>query len=127
MWDGFNKRKFPRVTLQCEIVIHPETQPVPIAAATENLGLGGVCVILDQPLERFANCRVHLSLDEKLPALDCFGRVMWVVPTKTPRERKSRFDTGIEFLNLDPAAKNAIRQFLDARAEKTSSESTPNT
>ena len=121
MWDGFNKRKFPRVNLQCEITIHPDAEPaVPIAATTENLGIGGVCVILDQPLDRFANCRVRLSLNETLPGVDCFGRIVWMVPTKTPLARENRFDTGIEFLNLDPESANAIRQFLESRGDKTS-------
>ena len=118
MWDGFNKRKFPRVNLRCEIIILPGTQTAPLSTVTENLGTGGVCVILEEPLERFSQCRVRLELEETQPAIECLGRVVWSVSTKDLGGRKNRFDTGIEFLNPDPAATEAIRQFIEKHPEK---------
>ena len=35
MWDGFNKRKFPRLNLDCEIVIHLKGQEKAIPVKTE--------------------------------------------------------------------------------------------
>lgn len=118
MWDGFNQRKFPRVNLQCEILIRAEELAAPIAAITENVGSGGVCVILDKALERFSKCRIRLHLDEKMPVIDCGGKVVWAVSTQAVKSAKRRFDTGIEFLELESSQAQRIREFIEAHAAK---------
>ena len=117
MWDGFNKRKFPRVNLHCEIVILPETEGALLVGRTENLGSGGVCVLLTQALERFSECKVHLELTENLPNIDCKGKVVWIVPTRATHQPKPFFDTGIEFMNLDVKVEDLIRDFIKKRTE----------
>ena len=118
MWDGFNKRKFPRVNLRCEITIHPEPKNKPILTMTQNLGVGGVCAILDQPLERFSKCRIRLELDENMPPIACEGKIVWIVPTKQMKETKSRFDTGVEFLDMDPQSEQKIKSFIKGFTQK---------
>ncbi len=118
MWDGFNQRKFPRVSLQCEILIQSADSGAPIPAVTENVGAGGVCVILDKSLERFSKCRVKLHLDEKDPAIDCEGKVVWAVPTQELKSSQTRFDTGIQFVELESSGSQRIREFIEARAAK---------
>ena len=113
MWDGFNKRKFPRLSLRCEITIHSEIVSAPVIAATENVGVGGVCVMLDTALERFSKCRVRLDLGHKIPDLECEGKIVWIVPTKEPKA-KTRFDVGIEFEGLEPVQIEQLRHFLQA-------------
>lgn len=110
MWDGFNKRKFPRVNLSCEITIKAHEGKSPMRAITENLGAGGVCVILDKPLERFSVCHVSLDLADASPKIECAGKAVWIVPTQ--EGSKKRFDTGIEFSGLDEAAQDRIRKYL---------------
>ena len=118
MWDGFNKRKFPRINVRCEIRIQPEVQP-PISAETENLGVGGVCVILNVPLERFSRCHIRLELDEKSSPIQCDGKVSWIVPTRSAKDKKKKcFDTGIEFEGLDPDDLEIIKDFLEVHAKK---------
>jgi hypothetical protein len=112
MWDGFNKRKFPRINVQCEITIHPESSKPPISTVTENLGVGGVCVILDESVDRFSNCKLRLNLAPHIPTLECSGRIVWIVPTRESKSRKSRYDTGIEFADMDQASSEIIRNFL---------------
>ena len=113
MWDGFNKRKFPRLSLRCEITLYPETPSGPFVTATENVGAGGVCVMLDTALERFSRCRVRLDLGQKTPDLECEGKVVWIVPTKEPKS-KTRFDVGIEFEGLEPVQAEQLKHFLQA-------------
>ncbi len=118
MWDGFNKRKFPRLGLQCEILVHPESQTEPVATITENLGIGGVCVILDHHLDRFAACRIRLQITPDLPKVECGGRVVWSVPTRVAKSRKAAFDTGLEFVDIDPRLKEKIRVFIEAEIKR---------
>lgn len=118
MWDGFDKRKFPRLNLQCEILIQSDKQPQPLKTTTENVGRGGVAVILHRPLERFSRCHLRLELDAKDSKVEGAGRVVWSVPTSDAKGAKKRFDTGIEFTNLGPAEQERLHKFLDARPQK---------
>lgn len=118
IWDGFNNRKFPRVHIQCDIVVHPETNPSsPISATTENVGIGGVCVMLDRELDRFSSCKVRLDLGPEENSLECSGRVVWKVGTKNLQSKHPYFDTGIEFVNLEKEKKEKIRQFIENKTK----------
>ena len=119
MWDGFDKRKFPRLSLTCEITIHSEEEPKPISATTENLGIGGVCVFLDHALERFSTCRIKLDLGSKNPRIECAGKVVWTVPTRQVKQTKRRFDTGIEFVDLDVKEQEFIRGYIETELRKS--------
>lgn len=120
MWDGFNKRKFPRLALRCEITILSDVSGRPVLTLTENLGAGGVCVILDHPLERFSKCRLRLELEEGKPAIDCSGRVVWAVPTQGGKSGK-QYDIGIEFTGLEPEQAQTVRSFIEAEVKKSPS------
>jgi c-di-GMP-binding flagellar brake protein YcgR len=118
MWDGFNKRKFPRLNIHCEINILSEEEKAPIRTSTENLGVGGVCVILDKPLERFSKCRVKLDLQHK--EFLCDAKVVWIVPTRSEaKSTKRRFDTGLEFVGLEPEQLSAIRGYIEKSVQKS--------
>lgn len=113
MWDGFNKRKFPRLNLSCEIQIQTADKGESLTGTTENVGLGGVCVIVDRPLERFAHCRVKLDLPEDAP-INCDGKIVWIVPTHNAREKKEYFDVGIEFVNLSPESRDLLKKRVES-------------
>ena len=119
MWDGFNHRKFPRINLRCEIQIQPDTLTKSILTVTQNVGAGGVRVILDRPLQRFSKCRIRLHLKEKTSPIDCSGKIVWTVPTREMKSTKKKFDTGIEFLDMEPSNSRKIREFLDDFTQKT--------
>ena len=112
MWDGFNKRQFPRLNLNCEIILEPASKKISISAITENVGEGGVCVIQSEPLERFSLCRIRLELDKNLPRIECNGKVVWNIPRREPANRGKQFDTGIEFVDIEPKDRDKIRAFI---------------
>lgn len=117
MWDGFNNRKFPRVQVQCDIRLHPDTGTAPIATVTQNVGIGGVCVLLEKEIERFAECQVRLNLDSEKNKVECKGRVVWKVGTKEPKDKRSHYDIGIEFVDLEEEKREKIRQFLQEKVK----------
>jgi hypothetical protein len=120
MWDGFNKRKFPRVNLECEITIQSTDQAPPLRAITQNVGAGGVAVLLDKSLERFSSCRVRLQLSPK-KTVEGEGKVVWIVPTKEPKSSRKRYDTGIEFMGFSEDDQALIIQFLTDHLAKEGS------
>lgn len=119
MWDGFNKRKFPRLNLRCDIEIHSQEVSAPVRAMTQNVGVGGVCVLLDKPLERFSRCRLRLELGAAAQEVQCEGRVVWIVPTRDIKHRKTSYDTGVEFVDLAPERREDVRKFLENELTKS--------
>lgn len=112
MWDGFDNRKFPRIHLGCEVVIHPEGKKKAFKTRTENVGMGGVRVILDEPLERFGRCKVSLELEDSAPPMRCAGRSVWVIPSFDLKTSRKNFDTGIEFMDIDDSSRQRLQIFL---------------
>ena len=118
MWDGFNKRKFPRIDLRCEVILRDRPQGRILQGRTENVGAGGICLILEELLERFSLVTLRLELDTHLPWLESLGKVVWIVPSQEVTSGKKAYDTGIEFVNMDPGHQELIRSYVESRAGK---------
>lgn len=103
-WDGLNRRKFPRVIYPCLVVIqNGEVQAKDIILThTENIGIGGVCVILKTDLKMFSHVDLELDLLDLENHIRCQGKVVWNVQRKDDAKDKPLFyDIGIEFEDLD--------------------------
>ena len=101
MWQGVDRRRFPRVDYPCKVVVFEKGRREKLDTHTENIGQGGVCVKLQKGLSRFTMVELAIYFENGLPAVECDGRVVWVVKSK------EEFDTGIEFVNLKD--KDALR------------------
>ena len=102
-WAGLNRRKFPRVNYPCLVVIRNggESKNEALLTHTENVGVGGVCIILKRPLKMFCPVEVELDLLDLKEHVKCKGKVVWNVQRKGELSRKPLFyDTGIEFVDL---------------------------
>ena len=115
MWDGFDKRKFPRLNLKCEILIRDESKSRPLKAITENVGAGGVAVILTQRLDRFSLCKINLELEPALPKIQGSGKIVWTIPVGELGSKKKKYDTGIEFTDLPDAKQDILKKFLESK------------
>jgi len=114
MWDGFNQRKFPRLNLECEISI-AAGEGKTITGRTENVGIGGVCLIQSCALDRFSSCHIRLVLTKEESPLECDARVVWNIARKDPSAKETLYDTGIEFVNLPPAESARMKKFIEER------------
>ncbi|MFH1799787.1 MAG: PilZ domain-containing protein [Candidatus Omnitrophota bacterium] len=112
LWDGFNKRKFTRLHLTCEVAIQPVGKQKAYTASTEDVGMGGVSVMLPEPLERFGRCKISLELKDGEPPIQCTGRSVWVIPSQDRKSAKKNFDTGFEFLDLDEFSRKRLKAFI---------------
>lgn len=101
MWQGIDRRRFPRADYPCKIVVFKKGKTEKFSTHTENIGVGGVCVILERGLDKFLPVELILYLENGHPPIECDGRVVWVV------KRQAEFDTGIEFVNIKE--KDALR------------------
>ena len=111
MWQGMDQRRFPRVKYQCVVKLKQDGS-VPIAATTENVGLGGVCVLLERGLDIFSPVNLEITLEDGKPAVLTGGTIVWVVH-RGDLKRKAAFDTGIEFTGLSAEDKTRIEAVVD--------------
>lgn len=110
-WAGMDQRRFPRIRHQCVVSLRQNPTRAMIATSTENVGMGGICVLMDQGLDIFAPVDVELSLGDGHPPIVCKGMVAWVV-RRRELNRPVMFDTGIEFVGLPPEAESRIQKAI---------------
>ena len=114
IWEGINKRKFPRVSYKCLIRVSAEGVEEVIETFTENIGSGGICVVLEQRLGLFEKVEMNIFIEEGVPAIECRGTIVWVVG----RQHSSKFeidlyDTGIEFQDIKPEDRKRISTLVE--------------
>jgi len=113
MWDGINRRKFPRANYKCLISIKRRLTSKTISTQTENIGAGGICVIIKDDLGLFQGVDLELFVDEKNPPIKCGGTVVWVVKKASSKKGSYLFDTGIEFIDIRPEDREKISELVE--------------
>jgi len=101
-WEGMDRRKFPRANYPCLVIIRKDHMtPEALLTHTENIGVGGVGVIIRRDLKLFENIELELDLLDMQSHIKCNGKIVWVVRRKEEEKIKPLFyDIGIEFVNL---------------------------
>lgn len=119
MWDGINRRRFPRADYPCRIKIRDKKGKTILVARTDNVGCGGICAVLEKNLGLFSNVDLELDLEDGSSPIGAEGMVVWVVKRhEIKKEEAGNFDTGIEFKNLDAAGVTRIEAIVEKCLEK---------
>ena len=119
-WDGINRRKFPRIEYPCLVIIHhhQEQQDV-LLTHTENLGIGGICVTLKKGIKLFVPVDVEIDLLDFGNHIKCAGKVVWSFRRRSDEKKKPLFyDTGVEFINLNPKDQKRIEEVVMRLAKR---------
>ena len=119
-WNGLDRRKFPRVKYPCMIVVRGEdNKEMSFLTHTENLGAGGVCVILKKQVKLFAPVEVEIDLMDMQDHVRCSGKVVWSVRRKDETADKPMFyDMGIEFEGLTEQDQGRIAKLVKQIAQQ---------
>lgn len=114
-WGGLNRRKFPRVNYPCLVTIRGDgAQKDSILTHTENIGTGGVCVIIKKSMKMFSPVDVELDLMDFEEHIKCQGRVVWSIRRKNDEAIKpSYYDVGVEFLDLSEHMLERVEKAID--------------
>jgi hypothetical protein len=120
MWDGINNRRFPRIEAQCDVQIIQEKNKKILKANVENVGIGGVCLILNEPLVKHEIVNLKIMLKTNLAPIQCQGKVVWMIEKKTfdAKGKEKEFDTGIEFVGISEWDRNILRTTINQLATK---------
>lgn len=115
-WSGAEKRRFVRANFPCKIIIHTPKENT-ITTKTENISAGGVRVIISEELAISSMVDLELFVNNK--TISCKGRVVWMVPNKNlSPEETNIYDTGIEFYQISPKDREAIKQLVKSILSK---------
>ena len=110
-WDGVEKRKFIRANFPCKILIYTP-QKHTIVSHTENIGAGGVRVIIDENLNISSFVGLEVLMNEA--QIICKGRIVWVVEKSgSNKSEPNIWDTGIEFYEIAEKDKKIIAGFIN--------------
>lgn len=129
-WDGLDRRKFPRVNYPCLVVIRHDSgaDSDVILTHTENVGIGGVCLILKQDLKMFCPVDLELDLLDLQEHIKCQGKVVWNVQRKMNARSKPLFhDVGIEFQNLPEKDQQRLQGVVERLVKNNQAASQPDT
>ena len=124
-WSGNNRRKFPRVNYPCLVVLRDNGEShEAVLSHTENVGEGGLCVILKKNLRVFSVVDIELDLLDFEEHIKCQGKVVWNIQRRVEDNHKPVFyDIGIEFVSLpkekEERLKNAVTRVIRAGGEPT--------
>ncbi|MCA9398552.1 MAG: PilZ domain-containing protein [Candidatus Omnitrophica bacterium] len=113
-WEGLDRRKFPRVNYPCLVVLRNDSAEADVLLThTENIGIGGVCVILKKDLKMFTPVEVELDLLDLGNHIKCKGKVVWNVKRGSDVKKKPLFyDVGIEFETLDDGEQQRLEEIV---------------
>ena len=114
-WDGLNRRKFPRANYPCLIIIrHNHAGPEAMLTHTENVGIGGVCIILKRGIKLFTPVELEIDLLDTGTHIKCEGKVVWSVQRRNAEDKKPTFfDTGVEFMNISMKDQQRISEVVN--------------
>lgn len=125
-WDGLNRRRFPRIKYPCLVVIQ-NTSSAPedvILTHTENIGVGGVCLILKKSIDMFSEVGLEIDLLDLGDHIKCKGKVVWNVKRKNEKEDKPHFyDIGLEYIDVTKKDKDRLENIIQ-RIVKNNKDST---
>jgi Tfp pilus assembly protein PilZ len=115
-WEGMNRRQFPRANYPCLLIIRRDhIAPEAMLTHTENIGIGGVGVIVKRELKIFSPVELEIDLLDMQSHIKCDGKIVWVVRRRDTEEVKPSFcDVGVEFINLSEKDKKRI-EFIVSR------------
>lgn len=118
MWESLDQRRFPRINIPCDIEIRDPKNAFHYSTVTQNIGAGGVCVILPKELPRSTLVYIKLYVPGRDVPVECSGKVCWRVESKIMPRQLSQFDTGLEFLDIQAHDREYVRDLVDNRIKE---------
>src|SRR5208283_5605738 len=115
-----DRRKFSRVMYPCMVKVISTSGPQQhILTHTENIGQGGLCVILKNEIELFTPVELEVDLLAVGEHIYPKGKVVWNVRRKSIEKIKPMFyDIGIEFTGISKRDHGCLSKTLQLLIDK---------
>jgi c-di-GMP-binding flagellar brake protein YcgR len=117
-WSGIDTRRSVRVSFECVVIVKKKETSLVFRTQTENISVGGTCLILEKALLKHTPVEVELFLPDDPIPVNCEGKVSWSVRRSEYLKKKScQFDTGIEFTSITDEDKSRLRRIIEELLE----------
>lgn len=117
-WSGIDTRRGVRVAFECVVIVRKKETSLVFRTQTENISIGGVCVILDKTLLKNTPVEVELFLPDDPIPITCGGKVAWSFRRNEYSKKKpSQFDTGLEFAVITDEDKSRLKRIIEELLE----------
>ena len=93
--------------IKCRVIVEN-------VGATVDLSEGGMCVLMANPLAEGTEVGLAFQLPESEETVHCHGRVVHTGPSSIDRDL---YEIGIQFLRLMTRHREALGQYVQARAD----------
>lgn len=112
-WGGIDTRRSVRVAFECVVIVKKKDTSLVFRTQTENISVGGTCVILERTLLKHTPVEVELFLPDDPIPVNCSGKIAWSVKRNEYSKRKPcQFDTGIEFTEISDEDKGRLKRII---------------
>ncbi len=121
-WEGINRRRFPRANYACVVTIRRKGSAETFNTKTENIGCGGICVILPKATQIYSPVELDLDLEDSGNTISIKGTIVWVVQrSEFGKNTPDSFDIGIEFADLNEQDRARIDKVINTCLQKIKS------
>jgi len=117
-WSGIDTRRGVRVAFECIVIVNKKETSLVFRTQTENISVGGACVILEGGLLKNTPVEIELFLPDGPIPITCAGRIAWSVKRNENTRRKPlHFDTGLEFIDITQEDKSRLKRIIEELLE----------
>ena len=107
------RRKFIRLNINAQINYSVIADDVSArSASVKDIGAGGICLLLDEQLKEGDILKFDVLLPDDPPVIQAKGKVIWIKPFSIASEKKTRYDTGIEFIEISNDDRKKINKYV---------------
>ena len=113
-WEGLDRRQFSRVMYPCMVkIVSPDGPQEAILTHTENIGQGGLCVIIKKEIKLFTPVTMEVDLLDIGEHIRPKGKVVWNVRRKSDEKVKPLFySIGVEFTQISKSDHEHLQRNL---------------
>ncbi len=109
------RRKFRRLNFICKVTAVFGERVLVFNSHTEDLGEGGVKVVLEEKLHVSTQVEVSLFITGKEGPINCKGEITWVREILPVDVGPRFFHTGIKFLDMAGSDQEIIKRVLESQ------------
>lgn len=106
------KRRYPRLNINVNVEYSVLETSESVAGNTKNISAGGICLIVYEDIKPGTILKLQIYLPDNHNPIQATGKVVWRSKVEVVADKRVRFDTGIEFLDIKDSDRNIIAQHI---------------
>lgn len=114
------RRSCPRAKVACRIAMLSGLRIVVYNASIENMGEGGMRVMIEERLPNTAPVTLEIFPVGRHTRIRCLGQVIWVNEFRKDKKSPLLYDTGIKFTHITATDKEEIKKLVQFFLSKQS-------